>query len=137
MANLFVHPSWRYIFHYSTSPSSRFLDYSRPALILSLEQLFSSRGSHPVTMQGSITHPLHCPAYSLAFALWLFVRFRRPFTAVNNTLIVPNSFMAFGAFGAGFYSAFPALFARAVRVERTAAALNRARVRRCLADFGA
>jgi hypothetical protein len=45
--------------------------------------------------------------------------------------------MAFGAFGAGFYSAFPALFARAVRIERTAAALNRARVRAYLPDFGA
>jgi hypothetical protein len=89
-----------------------------------------------MTMQGSITHPLHCPAYSLAFALWLFARFRRPFTVLNNTLIVPNSLMAFGAFGAGFYSAFPALFARAVRIERTAAALNRARVRAYLPDFG-
>lgn len=72
-------------------------------------QLLFGRGSHPVTMQGSITHPLHCPAYSLAFALWLFACFRRPFTAINNTLIVPICFMAFGAFGAGFYSAFPAL----------------------------
>lgn len=81
-----------------------------------------------MTMQGSITHPLHCPAYSLAFALWLFACFRRPFAAINNTLIVPNNCMAFGSFGAGFYSAFPAFFARAVRVERTAAALNRARV---------